>query len=165
MKIEIDLNDILGDEYGVESLQDSVRRQVVDKLQKIIQDGVGKQIDHAVAIMINENIKSFAKDKLPDLIDNLFEHTYTPVGKFGDKDKPTTLRQELLKTITDQFQYEKKNDYYSDKKNIFTKAVDDCVQTHVEQFKKEFISKVDGKFVAEAMDFATNKLKERLKIA
>lgn len=29
MKIEIDLNDILGDEYGGETLQESARRQVI----------------------------------------------------------------------------------------------------------------------------------------
>lgn len=36
MKIEIDLNEILGDETGVETLADSVRRQVTDKLSREI---------------------------------------------------------------------------------------------------------------------------------
>lgn len=165
MKIEIDLNDILGDEHGAETLQDSVRRQVIDKMQSVIKAGVGKQIDEAVSLMIDENLKSFVKDKLPELIDNLFEQAYTPTGRYGDKEKPTTLRQELLKTIVEQFKYEKKNSYNSEKENIFTKAIDDCVKEHTEHFRKEFVSHVDGKFIAEAMDFATKRLAERLKVA
>jgi hypothetical protein len=53
MKIEIDLNDILGDEWGTETLADSVRRQVVEKLTQTVKEGVAKKIDHEVSRVIN----------------------------------------------------------------------------------------------------------------
>ena len=54
MKVEIDLNDILGDEYGAETLQESVRRQVIDNLTLVIKEGVEKKIEAEVARVINQ---------------------------------------------------------------------------------------------------------------
>lgn len=36
MKVEIDLNNILGNESGAETLADSVRRQVIDSIKQQI---------------------------------------------------------------------------------------------------------------------------------
>lgn len=61
MKIEIDLNQILGDESGVETLQESVRRQVVEKLSYEVRQNIAKKIDAEVAVCINESIKEGLK--------------------------------------------------------------------------------------------------------
>jgi len=45
MKIEIDLNDILGDETGAETLQDSIKRQVIEKFTREIKAGISKRIE------------------------------------------------------------------------------------------------------------------------
>ncbi len=57
MKIEIDLNEILSDEYGSESLNDSIRRQVIDKLHNDVKAGIGKKIDTEISLAINSEIK------------------------------------------------------------------------------------------------------------
>ena len=63
MKIEIDLKDILGDEYGdVESLSESIERQVVDKLSKTVSDGILKKVDESVSALLNKKVEEFATE-------------------------------------------------------------------------------------------------------
>lgn len=167
MKIEIDLNDIMSDpEYGAETLNESIRRQVIDNVTRTIKDGIGKHIDTEVARIIDEQIVVGLKDKLPGLVDDILTAEYTPVDRYGSPKKETTnLRAEIVKTVTEQMVYAPKDRYNSSDKNAFTSAVDGLISKHVDQFKSSFDKTVDQKFVQEAMDYATKKLAERLKVA
>lgn len=164
MKIEIDLDEILGDENGVETLQDSIRRQVVEKIQRDMSDGIKKRIDSEVAKAIDESIKVSLAAITPTLLSELMDAEYTPVDRWGDRQtaKTTTFRKQLVASIHEQMTY-KKTTYDSDK-TTFTRAVDDVVATNVSEFKTEFSKLVNAKFTEECMAFAIQKLKERLKI-
>jgi hypothetical protein len=162
MKIEIDLNDILGDEEGVETLADSVRRQVIDKLTKTIKDGIQNQLDREVSRVIREGMEEAVKTQMPALIDDLMNATYKPVDTWGSRSEPTTFRAELIKAIHAQMTYKKEE--YESRRNAFTTAVDSVIATKVAQFKAGFDSTVDAKFVAEAMAYATEKLAQRLNV-
>lgn len=161
MKIEIDLNDILGDEYGSETLQESVRRQVIDNLTKTLEIGVGKKIDTEINALINEEIKTAITAKMPEIFDDLLNAEYNVVDRYGDRQKEkTTIRKELVKIISEQMVYSKKS--YDSDKNVFTRAVDKCLEEHLSAFRSEFNRQIDTQFVAEAMAFATKKMQERL---
>jgi hypothetical protein len=98
---------------------------------------------------------------MPGIINDLLSAEYVSIDRWGDRqDKPTTFRKELVKSIHEQMVY-KKAQYDSDK-NAFTKAVDEVVAEKIKEFKADFVKQVDAQFVAEAMAFATAKLKERL---
>lgn len=163
MKIEIDLNEILGDESGVETLQDSVRRQVVDSLTAAIRKNVKTEIEQAVAVTITTEIQAFIKAEMPGLLTELLVTEYTPVGRYGEKSTPTTFRAELVKSITESMVY-KRGQYESDK-NVFTKAVDAVVSENVNAFKADFQKQVDANFTDEALQYATSALKKKLGIA
>ncbi len=114
MKFEIDLNEILGDENGVESIQESVRRQVVEKLTSEVKSGIAKKIDIEIAKQINTSMKEKLVEVMPGLIDQLLEHEYIPVDRYGDfqRDKFTTFRKELVKNITEGIVYKaQRSDY------------------------------------------------------
>lgn len=163
MKIEIDLNDILGgdEEYGSETLNESIRRQVVDKLTKTVSEGIGKRIDVELARVIDEQITTGLKDKLPALVDDILAAEYTPVDRYGHRSKETTnIRAEIVKTVTEQMVY--KTGGYSSEKNAYTSAVDGLISKHVGEFKAAFDKQIDATFVREAMEYATKKLGERL---
>lgn len=163
MKLEIDLNDILGDEYGSETIQESIRRQVIDSLTAIIKSGVGKQIDAQVSNVINAEIKTAIEGKIPQFVDDVLSARYQKVNQWGEKTfEPTTFREEIVKSINEQMIY-KKSHYNSDK-NAFSRAMDELVEEKVKSFKEKFNKEVDGVFVQEAMAFAQQKLKERLGI-
>lgn len=162
MKIEIDLNDILGDEDGAETLQESVKRQVVEKLTSTIRDGIGKKLDYEVARVIGEEIKAAVKLQMPTILDDLLNTEYRPVGQWGDRDGMTTFRKELVKQVTAQLKYEKKQ--YEQEKNVFTKVIDEITKEQVGAFKIEFDRQINGCFIKEAMDYATAQLKARLGI-
>lgn len=51
---------------------------------------------------------------------------------------------------------------YSSEESAFTKAVDGVVKANVDEFQKSFNKLVNDKFVEQTLDFAVNKLKEKL---
>jgi hypothetical protein len=163
MKIEIDLNDILGDENGAETLQESVRRQVIDTLVRTTKAGVDATIKQQVAATIKETLERELIEKMPGIINDVLTSEYTPVGRYGDAGKPTTFRAELVKSISEQMTY--KAARFDSDKNAFTRAVDSLVESEVATFKKEFNSHVTAKFVADAMDYAAAEMAKRLGVA
>lgn len=165
MKVEIDLNDILGDENGAETLQDSVRRQVIHSLENTIRAGVSKRIEQETARVINDCLQSAVVERMPEIVDQVLNGEYTPIDRYGNSaGKVTTFRQELRASILEQMQYKPSRSGYSSERNAFTKAVDDLVSTQVGEFKTTFNKMVDAEFTKEALNHATTKLTERLGI-
>lgn len=160
MKIQIDLNEILGDETGVETLQESVRRQVTDALVRATKQGVDATIKQEVTATIKNTLESELIERMPIIVNDVLTAEYTPVTRYGETAKPTSFRAELIKTIHEQMVY-KRTTYDSDK-NAFTKAVDAVVGENVAEFKKEFQKLVTAQFVADAMAFATAEMSKRL---
>ena len=164
MKIEIDLNDILGDsEYGVETLQDSVKRQVVAALTAAVQKGIQAKVDAEVSRAIDESIAVNIKALTPKIFDDLMNAEYTPVDRWGDsRGKPTTFRKELVSKIQEEMVYKKAD--YDSQKTVFTRAVDSMVSEHLVQFKKEYQSTIDAEFTKQALAHATSALQQKLGI-
>lgn len=163
MKIEIDLNDILGDETGAESLADSVRRQIIDRLTNDVRKNIGAKVDAEVASEIQKCIKAQLEVVAPNFISELLDAEYICVDRWGDRSKgATTFRKEMIKAIHEEMKY-KKGNYRSDN-NAFTNAVDELVSTNVKDFQKDFTKMVNQAFVSETMDFAVKTIKEKLKL-
>ena len=162
MKIEIDLNNILGNEYGVETLEESVRRQVVDKLAHEIKSGIGKKIDSEISALIGSEIKVAIKDKMPDLVDYILTNPYSPIDAYGSRGKETTFRDQLIKSINENMVYKKER--YGDGESVFTKAVDSVISEHVRLFEKNFKDLITKDVEKQTLDFALSKMKEKFKI-
>lgn len=164
MKIEIDLNDIIVDGDFTESVQDSIRRQVVENLTKTFRDGIGRKINEEISKVVNDEIKKVISEKMPSILDSIMEMEYTTVSEYGEVSKqPTNLRLELLKAIQAQMVYKKS--HYGEDKNIFTKTVDALVAKQVDSFKAEFNKHVDAEYTKEVLLAATSKLKQKLGIS
>ena len=162
MKVEIDLNDILGDEEGAETLADSIRRQVVDSIKAQIKTETARKIDEAVSQTISAGINEHLTKEMPALLASIMDAEFQPVTRYGEKSSPTSFRKELVKQIHEQMQY-KKTIYDSDK-NPFTCAVDETVKKNMDEFRKEFVKKVDAEYTQEVMVLAIKTIKDRLKI-
>jgi len=163
MKIEIDLDDILGDESGVETLQESIRRQVIDSITKNVKQGIKLRIDEAVGNTIQTELNSYLKDALPGLFAQIMDAEYTPVSTYGSRGDTTTLRATLLKSITDNMVYRKGN--YSSENNAFTKAVDSVMEEQLKAFKADFNKTVDATFTAAAFAHAREAVQKKLGIS
>jgi hypothetical protein len=162
MKIEIDLNDILGDENGSETIQESVRRQVIESVSETVKKGIGQRIDRAVGETISEQINLYLTGEMPHLLENIMDAEYTPVTRYGQPEQPTSFRKELLKSITENMVYKKQS--YSSNESAFTRAVDQVIDEKVKSFKADFTKQVDSHFTAAAMQFAVDTLKKKLGI-
>lgn len=163
MKIEIDLKDILGDEYGdMESLAESIERQVVSHIKEDMAKGIKSKIDDEVIEIISSKVKEAADKLIPSLTGELVDQEYTPVDRYGDRSEPTTMRKQLLKTLKDQMVY-KKSDYDRDK-TYFTKNIDALVEQQMKEFKKSFDSMVNEVFTKEAFEYALIKMKQKFKM-
>jgi hypothetical protein len=160
MKIEIDLNDILGDEYGSETLKESIQRQVIDNTSKLISDGIRKRIDEETTRILNDELKKVLIEWMPTLVEDVMNGEYTPVSRYGERHQPTTFRNELVKAIGGEMVY-KKTTYDSDK-NAFTKAVDAVISENVKQYQVEFNKLVKDSFTKDALAYAVTELKKRL---
>ena len=163
MKIEIDLKDILGDEYGsMESLASSIERQLVDYLKVNLSGTILAKIDSLVSKTIADKVKKTADEVIPSFMKELVDHEYFPVDRYGSVQSPTTMRKELLKTLTDQMVY-KKTSYDSDK-NYFTRNIDTLLSEEMAKFKKSYNSKVDEVFTKEAFEYAIIKMQQKFKM-
>src|SRR3990167_4475359 len=131
MKIEIDLNDILGDEEKVETIQESIHRQVIENLTKVIKDGIKSKIDNAVSKVIDEQIKEAIKEQMPTLVNGLMNCEYVQVDRWGSSTGiKTTFREQLVKAVNENMVYNKDAQYNSDK-NMFTKSVDTVIANNL----------------------------------
>lgn len=162
MKIEIDLNNILGDEYGAETLQESVRRQVVEKMSSVIKDGIGKKIDFEIAQLIDSEMKKAVQNKMDTFVGSIVDAEYIPVDRYGSRGQPTTFRAEMVKHITENMKYVRAN--YESDKNAFTKAVDSIIGEMLAKFKTDFNKEINAQFTKEALAYAQQELAKKLGI-
>lgn len=167
MKIEIDLKDILHDEHGdpTETLAESIRRQVVEHVASEAKKTTDRQIKEEVSRVLSESLQQAVREQMPGIVATLMDQTYTPVDRYGQRAQPTTFRAELLRKIQEEMKYEKPRNVHNSDRNAFTKAVDDTVEQHMAEFRKEFHKQVDARFVAETMAHAAEQLRKRLGIA
>ena len=160
MKIEIDLNDFLGDEYGAETLNESIKRQVIDNLTKTVEKGIQKQINEKVSSVIEDTLCLALAEKMPILIYDLMNATYQPVDIYGSRKPETTFRNELIKSIMEQMTYKKQ--YSGDKDNFFTKAVDQVIAEQMKIISENYKKTVDEFIGKKAFDLAITTLKIKL---
>lgn len=162
MKIEIDLKDILFDEnYGPETMQESIRRQVVANIEKTVVAGIGKRIDIEISRAIDEQIKKSLDEIRPGLIEHIIDAEYYPVTNYGDRSKePTTFRKQLVKAVHEKMVY--KNSTYSSDRNEFTNAVNAVLDLKTKEFQKSFNEIVDKEYIEKTKAYAVKVLKEKL---
>lgn len=165
MKIEIDLNDIFSgnDEGPGETLQESIRRQVVDTLIRRTSEGINKVVQEKTAEAIDAMLATEVGRLMPQLVNDLMDHPYQQVGRYGERGKTTTFREQLLDKIVSEMEYKPSSDSFSrDRENVFTKAVRGVVDGRLSEFKKQFDKTVDANFINDAMAHAAEKLRERM---
>ena len=164
MKFEINLQELLTDEYGnMETLSESVRRQVVTTLTTKVSEGIRSQIDAEVSRVLSEELHAAVKEKMPALLEDLMNAEYKTVDQWGHKAKETTtFRKELVNTITSQMNY-KKASYDSDK-NAFTRAVDAVISENVREMQKEFDKQIIQIFQKEAFEYAMKSMAAKLQV-
>lgn len=164
MEIKIDLHDVLRDEYGsMESFAESIHRQVADNMTNLITKGLEKRINEEVAKKIDEQIKTIVGCQMPSLFSELIDKEYDVRDRYGSYGGKTTMRNQLIKTLTDQMVY--KEARYDSDKNYFTKNIDLVASAKMVEFKKIFDAKVDETFTKAAFDYAYNKVVEKFKIS
>lgn len=162
MKIEIDLNDVFRDDEGNpdESLEESVRRQVIARLTEDYRKKMFARFDSELSSIMQSQIADVMKERMPEFIDDILNATYTPVSSYGSRGAPTTFRDEIIKSIAANMKYEPKNSSYDE--NVFTKAVKSVVEAKTTAIKNELIAQIDTKFKTDAITFAVQQLSERL---
>lgn len=162
MKIEIDLNDIFRDENGNpdESIEESVRRQVVSRLTEDYRKKMFARFDSELSTIMQTQIGDVMKERMPEFIDDILNASYVPVSSYGERGKPTTFRDEIIKSIAANMKYEPKN--YSHDENVFTRAVKSIVEAKTSAIKAELTAQIDTKFKTDAITFAVKQLSERL---
>lgn len=165
MKIEIDLDDIFRDEDGnpEEGIQESIRRQVVSRLTEDYRKKLFAKFDSELSSIMQAQIAEVVQTKMPDMIDDIMNASYTPVSSYGQRGEPTTFRAEIIRAIAANMKYEPKN--YSSDENAFTRAVKSIVELKTGEIKKAITEQVDGNFKRDAITFAVKQLSERLGLA
>lgn len=165
MKIEIDLDDIFRDEDGnpEEGIQESIRRQVVSRLTEDYRKKLFAKFDGELSAIMQKQIAEVMQTKMPDMIDDIMNASYTPVSSYGQRGEPTTFRSEIIKAIVANMKYEPRN--YSSEENAFTKAVKSIVELKTGEIKKAITEQVDSNFKKDAITFAVKQLSERLGLA
>lgn len=154
MKVEIDLQDILADEYGQsETLAESIHRQVVDRITETINKGVRSRVDEAVDRLLNAAIKDAVIPRMDELLAEILDAEFVPVDRYGTKGKKTTFREQLVETIRNECKIER-DSYNRKPENAFTKAVDSCVADLAKKLESQFKEQVDADFSTRAVAMA-----------
>jgi len=162
MKIQIDLENIFCDENGnpEESIDESIRRQVVARLTDDYRKRLFNRFDEKLAAIIQAQIKEALQSHMPSLVDDIMNAEYTPVDSYGRSMAPTNFKRAIIKEISSELKYAPKT--YQSEQNAFTTAVKGVVAEQLNAFKKEFTAQIDDTFKAQALAFAVQKLQERL---
>lgn len=165
MKLEIDLSTIFAtgpeDEPGLsvqELIRDAVITQVTSDVRGKVKDILDQKLNEVLGSAVNVAVQEFLDKQLPILMD----HEFTETTTWGEKKGTYTVRNRILKALDDQASYKKES--YSSDRNSFTKCLDNIVENKMTDFKKQINTQVDEKFTKEAMAYAEQRLKERLKI-
>lgn len=164
MKIEVDLEDIFRDDEGnpEESMQESIKRQVIEVLSAKFAKGLNAQIDAQVSEVIGTKLKEVADELLPRLAADMIDAEYQPYSRYGEREEKTTFRKQLVKVVSSSLVY--KREQYSSDTNVFTKTVDAVIAENMKAFQAEFNKLVTDKFRAEALAYAVASLKKALGI-
>lgn len=163
MEITINLEEILSDEYGdAENLAESIKRQIIEKLTTSLAKGIQSKVDIEVAKLIDDQVKKAVECQMPSLFKELIDKEYLVVDRWGEAKGTTTMRKSLLATLTSQMVY-KKTQYCSDS-NYFTQNVDAVMEQKMDEFKKQFDTQIDDLFTKEALDYAFERMQEKLSI-
>ena len=162
MKIEIDLDNIFRDEDGnpEESLQESIRRQVISKMEGDLRKRLFQRMDEQLSEIMKDQIGKVMTERMPSLIDDIMNVEFTPVTRYGEKQGPTTFRTEIIKSVAGNMKYEPRNSSYEE--NAFTKAVKSIVEHQTDVMKKELTKQVDEQFKRDALSHAVKLLSDRL---
>ncbi len=165
MELKIDLNDIFRDENGnpEESLEESVRRQVISRLTDDYRKRLFQRFDQELGDIMREQIGKVMETQMPTFVDDILNAEYRPVGRYGDRGEKTTFRSEIIRSIGEQMKYEPKD--YSHQENAFTKAVKSIVELKTKEVRDHITQQVDTKFKADAIQYAVTQLADRLGLA
>lgn len=167
LSIELDLNEILTDENGYpeESVEQSIKRQVIEKIAETAKKGIGRQIEISIRDAVAKVIDSAVAEKLPSMIDMLLNEEYTPRTQWGEKLEPTTVRNELIKRFREEFQYVKTDPYGNrSKATAFSQAVDKFVEEKLREFKKTFDDTVGKQFHEEALKYVGQVISKKFNV-
>lgn len=164
MKFEFDLADIFldGEEGADETLEESIRRQVLNRITDDYRKRLFSQFDGLLAKTLEKQIAETVGEKIPTIVDDIMTKEYTPVDNYGRASAPTTFRSEIVKAISTQLVYQPKQ--YGSDENAFTRAVKAVVEEKTTAVKTEIIKAVDIQFKEDAIKFAVSRLAERLGI-
>ena len=158
MKIELNLSEVFEDEDGNILTKDFVERieeAIVLQANNTINNLVVKKFEKELSQQVVEAVSRVLDDLTIDLLDKEF----IPTGRFGDRGKPTTLRNQICGDIEKSLVWKDPSSYGSDQ-STYTKIVKELVNAKLKEFAKEFNKTVDETFVAECMQYAVDKIKK-----
>ena len=85
MKIEIDLNDVLGGEDGAETLQESIRRQVIAAVVEATRSTLRRRIDEETSRVLDAALRAAVTEQMPAMVADLMNAEYVPTDRFGQR--------------------------------------------------------------------------------
>jgi uncharacterized protein (DUF2267 family) len=160
MQITIDLSDIFCSENDPCDLQEAIKQEVVRHITATLTKGLHLQVSQEVTRIMDEEIAAAVKAQIPSILEELFDFEYTPIDRYGSRNKPTTFRNELIAKVNEEMVYKPQS--YETQENIFTRAVRGIVKEQIDTFKKGFDKKVDAAFIAEVHTYAIKTLAKKL---
>jgi hypothetical protein len=161
MELKINIEGIFADEDG-STVNDSIRDSIIAEVTEKIYRAVWKQVEVKTNEILTTGIKEKLGAQLDELIPQLMDHKFTEVTSWGQTKDTFTVRERILKALEQQCVFKDSN--YSSERNAFTSSLRSVVDEKMNLFKKEYNREVDAMFVKEAMEFAQQKLQERLGI-
>jgi len=156
MKIDVDLSGIFEDEDGnilttdfAKRIEDAIVARADSRVRKLVIEKFEKEISIQITGVVN--------DVLHEVMVDLLDKEFIPTGMYGDREKATTLRNQICKNVERMMVWKEPSSYSSDQ-SAYTKVVKEVVAAQLKEFAKEFNKTVDTQLVAECMKYAVNKI-------
>lgn len=164
MKIDIDLSEIFDEETG--NVDASIKDVIINTVTQKIYNKIEREISQNVTDILKKGIATHLDKFLTELIPNLMDYEFQETGRYGEvKESKTTVKNKILKSLQEQCVFQAKNSYSGSRdNNPYTNAMLAIIEEQMRHYKPQFDKEVNAMFVKEAMDYAQNKLKEKLGI-
>ena len=162
MKIELDLKNVFSgyDEDGNRNpdVNSAIASAVVDRICK----SMDRKINDKISAMTEERVKALLYPAVDKAIESLLDYEFVETDRYGSTKSPITVRNRILEDMQKLMVW--RDGTWDSDKSPYTKAMKVIVQQKLDGFAKQYQKEIDAKFIAEAFDYATKKLREKLGI-
>jgi paraquat-inducible protein B len=159
MNVKIDVQALMEDDTTRAQIMDEVGKAVVENYFEAIESHIDRELGKIITEAREAAIKKKIGTTVELIIEQAIDEEYDPVGQWGERDKPTTIRAQIKKHVEDALEGRGWNG-----KSRIKETIDKLVNDELRQVEKTVRSDLSAAVTEDALAVAVKALQKKLGI-